>query len=412
MNRFAIAALVLMAWPVLAQQETSTSIAGVPINQTGVQACVDPGATGEVLACTASGEINLQLGSSVHPLIVTTDMSFRPDGTNEALGIVNGTDQQVILTPTSGTPTAVVPLFGLKDVAGNTVCNFYPNQGDGDTLDKASFYCEDPDATALSSVVMGLRASCSSTSCTAIGPRDVTSGQKSVCISGSASSQTCGNDSVGVGCGGGVSSICIGESSNACGGGSKCVVIANDTDTTDTTAPIPMLILMGGGFDSSENVSEAFAFGFDLRDDNDDVTVSNSIRFGGEIDQVDQMILGVEFDPAPNSFRIRTTNAEGTDISTTGDLVLQPSAGTGTGTGADFIVEHCPAGGTGSTVNSCVAAVTVDGETGVMLVKKHTADPCSAGLESGIFYNDTSNYWCGCDGTNDVQLHSPATACF
>lgn len=41
------------------------------------------------------------------------------------------------------------------------------------------------------------------------------------------------------------------------------------------------------------------------------------------------------------------------------------------------------------------------------------ADPCGAGFPEGtIFYNDTSNYMCYCDGTNDVQVHNPAAACF
>lgn len=43
------------------------------------------------------------------------------------------------------------------------------------------------------------------------------------------------------------------------------------------------------------------------------------------------------------------------------------------------------------------------------------ADPCGdtdAYPEGSMFYNDTSNYFCFCDGTNDVQMHDPATACF
>jgi hypothetical protein len=43
---------------------------------------------------------------------------------------------------------------------------------------------------------------------------------------------------------------------------------------------------------------------------------------------------------------------------------------------------------------------------------KVTADPCGTFPEGTLFYNDTSNYFCYCDGTNDVQMHSPATACF
>lgn len=47
---------------------------------------------------------------------------------------------------------------------------------------------------------------------------------------------------------------------------------------------------------------------------------------------------------------------------------------------------------------------------------KVTADPCGDAVaypESTQFYNDTSDYFCFCDGAGaDVQMHSPATACF
>lgn len=49
---------------------------------------------------------------------------------------------------------------------------------------------------------------------------------------------------------------------------------------------------------------------------------------------------------------------------------------------------------------------------GIIVPKKATSDPCSAGKEAGIFYNDTSNYWCGCNGTDDVKLSDNTTACF
>lgn len=41
-----------------------------------------------------------------------------------------------------------------------------------------------------------------------------------------------------------------------------------------------------------------------------------------------------------------------------------------------------------------------------------TSDPCSSKPEGYVFYNDTSNYFCFCNGSDDVQMHSPATACF
>lgn len=50
---------------------------------------------------------------------------------------------------------------------------------------------------------------------------------------------------------------------------------------------------------------------------------------------------------------------------------------------------------------------------GVVIADAVTADPCSSGApEAGFFYNTTSNYFCFCDGSNDVQMHDPATACF
>jgi hypothetical protein len=45
-----------------------------------------------------------------------------------------------------------------------------------------------------------------------------------------------------------------------------------------------------------------------------------------------------------------------------------------------------------------------------------TADPCadtSKYPEGAMFYNDTSDYYCFCNGAgDDVQMHSPGTACF
>lgn len=41
------------------------------------------------------------------------------------------------------------------------------------------------------------------------------------------------------------------------------------------------------------------------------------------------------------------------------------------------------------------------------------ADPCADKQEGYQFYNDTSDYMCMCNGSgDDVQVHSPATACF
>ena len=57
------------------------------------------------------------------------------------------------------------------------------------------------------------------------------------------------------------------------------------------------------------------------------------------------------------------------------------------------------------------AALEVDGG-GVF--KKVTADPCGAGYPEGVlFYNDTSDYYCFCDGAgDDLKMHDPTAACF
>lgn len=58
---------------------------------------------------------------------------------------------------------------------------------------------------------------------------------------------------------------------------------------------------------------------------------------------------------------------------------------------------------------------STDGSTGEGAFRsgKYTSDPCGTLTEGSIFYNDTSDYYCFCSGAGaDLQIHSPATACF
>jgi hypothetical protein len=41
-----------------------------------------------------------------------------------------------------------------------------------------------------------------------------------------------------------------------------------------------------------------------------------------------------------------------------------------------------------------------------------TSDPCLTLGEGSIFYNTTGNYFCYCDGTNDLKMNDNSTACF
>lgn len=63
------------------------------------------------------------------------------------------------------------------------------------------------------------------------------------------------------------------------------------------------------------------------------------------------------------------------------------------------------------TLDVSTGDLTLDDDSG-LIGSTETADPCGGMGEGSIFYNDTSNYYCYCDGTSDVQLHDPATACF
>jgi hypothetical protein len=50
---------------------------------------------------------------------------------------------------------------------------------------------------------------------------------------------------------------------------------------------------------------------------------------------------------------------------------------------------------------------------GGILPAKVTADPCGTGYPEGtLFYNDTSNYFCYCNGSADVKMSDDTTACF
>jgi hypothetical protein len=77
----------------------------------------------------------------------------------------------------------------------------------------------------------------------------------------------------------------------------------------------------------------------------------------------------------------------------------------------DFIkLQHNQTNGTIQAGNGAVAIISSG-----LLPAVLTADPCAGGNypEGSLFYNDTSDYMCFCDGAgNDVQVHSPATACF
>ena len=109
-----------------------------------------------------------------------------------------------------------------------------------------------------------------------------------------------------------------------------------------------------------------------------------------------------------------TVNSGVADANATGDIFVETgnkTAGTGD-SGTYFYTAGSSTGGERGQYSIDSALLTL---TSGMKPAAVTGDPCGDTTnypEGTSFYNDTSNYYCYCDGTNDVQMHSPATACF
>lgn len=105
------------------------------------------------------------------------------------------------------------------------------------------------------------------------------------------------------------------------------------------------------------------------------------------------------------SFPNNTNNQWGAFTHDQEDFVISSGANVGTGaspTTDENAIEFHPRG---------TLAVEIDGDGG-LIPKKVTSDPCGVMKEGSIFYNDTSNYMCYCNGTDDVKMSDDTTACF
>lgn len=117
-----------------------------------------------------------------------------------------------------------------------------------------------------------------------------------------------------------------------------------------------------------------------------------------------------------NGIRVYTNNIERFHINADGGIDINDSSTNGivplrveSDTDAyAFIVD----GATDRIGIGTVSPISKLEVNGLIVPDKVTADPCTAGQEGALFYNDTSNYWCGCNGTDDVKLTDNTTACF
>ena len=103
-------------------------------------------------------------------------------------------------------------------------------------------------------------------------------------------------------------------------------------------------------------------------------------------------------------------------VTFTGDVT---EAGAKTSTGAQTFTGTVAISGdttaTGAfTVNTSIDTTGPIRNTGATIVDKVAADPCSGSgyAEGAMFYNDTGNYMCFCDGTNDLKFENITSACF
>jgi hypothetical protein len=308
------------------------------------------------------------------------------------------------------TPTLFQAQGEILNDAGSAICTYMPNGDDG----QGSFWCHDPrvadrkqstlagwdaGATVAGSTCLGRSSSCAG--CIAVGDNPICFGADATIV-GDGGLAVTGSSGVG-------DAVLCGDNGTGLSARGAC-----SGQELDIKMP------SGGhghhvahGFDQPNSYEGCGSIGGWDRDDTDDCEIDLSFYFGGETEWYTRYVYG-QGNTLPGSVDITITGTagEGTDDAAS-DIIFEVPPGTGTGLAGDFLFRFAAAGTTGSAENSHALGVEFDGETGLLIPRKVTADPCASGApEGGIFYNDTSNYMCFCDGTDDVQMHSPATACF
>lgn len=124
-----------------------------------------------------------------------------------------------------------------------------------------------------------------------------------------------------------------------------------------------------------------------------DTIVTGNLTVNGNQDAIQ---LKVQGNATQTNFLMTLEQSDGTD------QVTISNDGATTVTGILTVVERGIFGGTGDSKF-----------TSLVVLKKVTSDPCTAGEPEGsIFYNDTANEVCFCNGTDDLRIKDATTACF
>jgi hypothetical protein len=130
-------------------------------------------------------------------------------------------------------------------------------------------------------------------------------------------------------------------------------------------------------------------------------TADNQLVMGSEATFVTDVYIGEGVTTTtPADITYHGSDASGTDVAGA-DMILQPSRGTGTGVGGDFVVKYTPAGTTGSSLNAAAEGLTIAGADGrnsatgflnsaasggEVLFHNHTLSLATSGTQSGTDY--------------------------
>ena len=391
MNRFAIVVLVFLAWPALAQQEASTIQSRIQDgdNDTSVDT------VGNIVTLESLGINSVIVDCSSGSCLVTIKAAAAQVASSRVFGIDDEDEFEIFSCHAQdkvGERTSCWPTYddGTADAFKNRGC-----MGWGCEVTGGDGFCIGRDCASAGSAFSA--------------GRNAVAGFESVALLGKAGQQTIAIGDAAL--------VYVADISTQMGSAAVCLNIDMRCSSDDCI----QFAYGGDGFDTQDGQCGVLGFKFDREQANplaDDCPVDGLFQLGGKLNRIPWRFMALgrgavhDTGDGPEPFEIFNTDiGAGTDVDASlGALRLRGSAGRGTGSGGPVELLHCPAGGTGSTLNTCVVAVTVDGDTGVMLPKEATADPCGGGVR-GFFYNRTDEIPCYCNGTDDLKV-SDDTACF
>lgn len=231
------------------------------------------------------------------------------------------------------------------------------------------------------------------------------------------------------------------DSSGAAGEGDANIFIGYEAGVANTTGKNNIFL---GSIAGQSNTVGAFNFALgesSLRDNisgNSNIAIgrsaglnttgSNNVYVGansgeGKTNESENTVVGANALKIGTAGRRNTVIGSAAAVSTTGDINVMIGYKAGfnhTTNDNTLIIDNQDRGSAAAEVTDSLIYGIFDASpvnqsvsiNGAVVPLKVVADPCGTFPEGSIFYNNTSNYMCYCDGTNDVKMHDPTAACF